>query len=254
MKRILLSCLLVLVAVVPAWAGESLLFLTDQDFAPYSMIVAGQPSGIDVDVLSEAAKRSGLDLTIKAVPLKSMLDAIRNGSCDGAVSLFRSPDREQFALFMEAVPVHLSDYVLFTKVGNRIPFAEYQDLKGKVIGYVGGVDLGPDFEAARKQGDMLVKEYRDLRDMVAGLLGGEIDAFAGNIDVTYYRLKDMGLTSTIVYLPRKILTGKPSYAVLSRASALKGKDSVAQKLEKALDDMHKDGTYNTLARHYLIRF
>lgn len=254
MKRILFSCLLLLAAVSAARAEADLTFVADQDFAPYSMVVEGRPSGIDVDVLAEAAKRAGLTLAVKTMPLKAMLDAVRDGSCDGAVSLFRSPDRERFALFMEGVPVHLSDYVLFTKVGERIPFASYADLAGKVIGYVGGVDLGPEFEAARDQGDMLVKEYADLRGMVAGLLGGEIDAFAGNIDVTYYRLKDMGLTSSIVYLPRKVLTGKPSYAVLSRASSLKDKDLVTRRLEKALDAMHKDGTYNTLARHYLIRF
>jgi len=155
---------------------------------------------------------------------------------------------------MEATPVHYSDYVLFTKVGTRFRFNSYQDLAGKVIGLVAGLDIGPDFAAARAKGDMLVKEYPDQRAIIAGLLSGEIDAFAGNIDVTYYRLKDMGLTSSIVYLNRKLLTGKPSYAVISRAAPRKDKEEIIQALEKAIDQMTKDGTYNAIARRYLLRF
>jgi polar amino acid transport system substrate-binding protein len=127
-------------------------------------------------------------------------------------------------------------------------------LAGKVIGMVVGLDLGPDFAAARAKGDMLVKEYPDQRAIMAGLLGGEIDAFAGNIDVTYYRLKAMGMTSSVVYLDRKLLTGKPSYAVLSRAAKRADKAEIIQALERALDQMSKDGTYNAIARRYLLRF
>ena len=218
------------------------------------MVIDGVPTGIDVDVFNEAARRAGLEIEIKTQPLETVLQMVEEGSCDGALSLFRSPGRERYALFMEATPVHYSDYVLFTKVGARFPFNGYKDLSGKVIGMVTGLDLGPDFAAARAKGDMLVKEYPDQRVLIAGLLGGEIDAFAGNIDVTYYRLKAMGMTSSVVYLDHKLLTGKPSYAVLSRAAKRDDKEEIIQALEKALDEMAKDGTYNTIARRYLLRF
>jgi polar amino acid transport system substrate-binding protein len=253
MKKCLIACLLVLFAAT-ARAEDPLHFVADGDFAPYSMVIDGVPTGIDVDVFTEAARRAGLEMDIRTHPLETVLAMVRDGRCDGALALFRSPDRERYALFMEATPVHYSDYVLFTKVGARFPFNSYQDLAGKVIGLVAGLDLGPDFAAARAKGDMLVKEYPDQRAIIAGLLGGEIDAFAGNIDVTYYRLKDMGLTSSIVYLNHKLLTGKPSYAVISRAAPRQDKEEIVQALEKALDQMAKDGTYNTIARRYLLRF
>lgn len=253
MKRIVTLCLLLLSASA-AWAGPPLRFATNEDLAPYSMVINGVPTGIDVDVFTEAARRAGLDVEIKAYALETVLAMVRDGRCSGAITLFRNTERDGYALFLDAVPVHYSDYVLFTKVGGRFPFNGYDDLKGKVIGLTAGLDLGPDFAAARAKGGMLVKEYPDQRAILAGLLGGEIDAFAGNIDVTYYRLKDMGLTSSVVYLPHKLLTGKPSYAVLSRAANLPDGDGIAQALEAALDKMNRDGTYNTIARRYLLRF
>lgn len=253
MKKCLSACLLLLLAST-AWAGAPLRFVADADFAPYSMVVDGAPSGIDVDVLNEAARRAGIDIEIGMKPLKTALEMAGDGSCDGVVALFRSPERERYVLYLDGVPIHHSDYVLFAKVGNRFAFNSYDDLAGKVIGVAAGLDLGPEFAAARAKGDMIVKEYQDLRGIIAGLLGGEIDAFAGNIDVTYYRLKDMGLTSSVVYLPRKLLAGKPAFIVLSRASGLENKAQVAQALEGALGKMLKDGSYKTIARRYLLRF
>ncbi|EGB15377.1 extracellular solute-binding protein family 3 [Pseudodesulfovibrio mercurii] len=253
MKTILTVCLLLLFAATAGAAGP-LHFVADADLPPYSMVTDGAPSGIDVDVFSEAARRAGLEVEIKTYPLETVLAMVRDGKCDGALGLFRTPERERYALFLDATPIHYSDYVLFTKVGNRFAFNGYPDLAGKVIGMAAGLDLGPDFAAARAKGDMIVKEYPDMRAIIAGLLGGEIDAFAGNIDVTYYRLKDMGLTSSIVYLDRKLLTDKPSYAVFSRAANLPDRDGTVQALERALDQMAKDGTYKTIARRYLLRF
>jgi polar amino acid transport system substrate-binding protein len=253
MKKCLFACLFCLLAST-VWAGAPLRFVVDADFAPYSMVVDGSPSGIDVDVLNEAARRAGINIEIRTTPLKTVLEMVGDGSCDGAAALFRSPERERYALFLDGVPIHFSDYVLFAKVGNRFVFDSYDDLAGKVIGVAAGLDLGPEFAEARAKGDMIVKEYPDLRGILAGLLGGEIDAFAGNIDVTYYRLKDMGLTSSVVYLPKKLQAEKPAYVVLSRASGLEDKDKVARALEEALAKMHKDGSYNTIAHRYLLRF
>lgn len=252
MKTIATLCLLLLLA--SAAQAAPLRFAANADFAPYSMVIDGTPAGIDVDVFTEAARRAGLEIEIAAYPLETVLAMVRDGRCSGALTLFRTAERERYALFMDGTPVHYSDFVLFTKVGNRFAFNGYGDLAGKVIGLTAGLDLGPDFAAARAKGDMLVKEYPDQRAVMAGLLGGEIDAFAGNIDVTYYRLKAMGLTSSVVYLPHKLLTDKPSYAVLSRAADLPDGDEIVQALEKALTRMNRDGTYNTIARRYLLRF
>lgn len=256
MKKITAVLILVLVlASVAAEADQTLLFVADRDFSPYSSMVEGQPAGIDVDVLMEAAKRADVSLKVELKPWEELISMVEKGECVGAAGLFRTPEREQHAMFMDARPIHLSRYALFTKVGSVFKFDDYGDLKGKVIGTVSGVDLGEAFNAAKTSGGMHVKEYEDISLAIRGLLQGEIDSFAGNIDVTYARLKPMGMTSSVVYLPKMILVDKPAYVVLSRASdVVEDKDLLIQKLERSLDSMMRDGTYNRLAKRYLFRF
>ncbi len=229
-------------------------FVADVDFAPYSMITQGVPAGIDVDVINEAARRAGISLDLQFKTWDVLIKMAEKGEADAAFSVFHTPEREKKLMFMEAVPVHYSDYVLFTKVGDKFSFTSYDDLTDKVIGKVEGISLGEDFKAARDAGKMSVKTYTDPTTALRGLITGEISAYAGNIDVTYYRLKAMGMTSSIVYLPKKILTQKPSYLVMSRASSLENKEEILQQIERALDQMRKDGTYNKIARKYLLRY
>jgi len=258
MKSIIIPilCTFAILATVPTvFAAERpIVFVADVDFAPYSMLIDGRPAGIDVDVLTEAARRAELEVDIRFRQWDRLIEMVEKGECDGALSLFKSGERERHVMFMEAKPIHLSDYVLFTRVGAKFAFNSYADLKGRRIGKIAGIELGTEFDAAASSGGMLVQEYQDITDAMRGLINADIDAFAGNIDVTYWRLKEMGMTSSIVYLPRKVVEGKPSYLVLSRASDIKEKAMIIQKLEFALDTMRKDGTYNTIAKRYLFRF
>ncbi|QJB56074.1 transporter substrate-binding domain-containing protein [Pseudodesulfovibrio sp. zrk46] len=254
MRTTLLALVLTLAVLVAPAAAKNPLFVSNRDFAPYSMIIEGQPAGIDVEVMNEAAKRAGITYDLELLPFEEMITMVKKGTCDGAYALFHSPERERMAMFMDAVPVHYSDYVLFTKNGSDLVFTGYGDLKGRVIGRVEGTDLGKEFNEALAAKTFQVKEYPDLATGLRGLLTGEIDAYAGNIDVTYHSLKRMGMTSSIVYLPKKVLSLKPSYFIMSRTSDFPEKELLIQKLERALDQMRKDGTYNKIARRYLFRY
>lgn len=255
MKTFVLAlCAVLVVLAGPAHAERSMLFVADVDFAPYSMIVEGQPAGIDVEVMAEACKRAGFDLDIQFKPWDDLVRMVEKGECDGAFALFRSPEREKKVIYMESAPVHYSDYVLFTKVGTKFRFRTYEDLRGKTVGKVSGTDLGDEFAQAVSAGIVTVKEYPDLSSSVRGLLVGEVDAYAGNMDVTYYRLKDMGMSSSIVYLPKKLVEQKPAYLVLSRATKREDKERIMLGLSQALEVMRRDGTYKRIARRYLLRF
>ncbi len=254
MKKLLIAALLTITALGTAAFAQPVTFVADIDFAPYSMISEGNPAGIDVEILNEAARRAGIEIEIQFQPWKKVTEMVENGTCDGSFAFFKTPEREKTAIFMEASPLHYSNYVLFTKVGDKFSFSSYDDLTGKSIGRVAGTNLGKQFEEAFTQGKFTLKEYPNLGAALKGLILDEIQAYAGNIDVTYYRLKSMGMTSSIVYLPKKLLPQRPAYMVMSRASEYPDKDRVMQGLERALDQMRKDGTYNKIARRYLLRF
>jgi len=254
MHRSLLAFLLVLAVMAAPAQARSLLFISDIDFAPYSMIIDNDPAGIDVEVLEAAAKKAGLEVSIEFQTWKELVRMVRSGECDGAFSLFMTPERQKDAQFLEAAPLHYSDYVLFTKVGDRFDFNSYDDLQGKVVGRVAGTDLGDELQAAVDAGKVTLKEYQDLASALRGLLIDEINAYAGNIDVTYYRLKAMGMTSSITYLPKKLVKQKPAYLVLSKAAKFENKEAIIQQLQVALDSMRKSGAYNKIARRYLLRY
>ncbi len=141
MRIVFLALALMLTLFAVPVLAQNAVFVSDIGFAPYSMVTQGKPSGIDVDVIREAAKRAGLSIDIQFKPFEQMIAMVKDGSCDGAFTLFRTPERERIARFMDAVPVHLSDYVLFTKVGNTFTFNSYNDLSGKIIGRVAGIVL-----------------------------------------------------------------------------------------------------------------
>lgn len=254
MRSLIAALALVVTFMAPAARAQTFTFVSDMDFAPYSMLSQGRASGIDVEVMTEAARRAGIEIEILLRPWDELVRMLKAGECDGAFALFKDEERQEFAIFLEAVPIHYSDYVFFTRVGANFSFRSYDDLVGKTIGRAAGVSLGEEFEAAAKAGKMTLRAYPDQAAALGGLVSGEVGAYAGNIDVTYNRLKTMGMTSSIIYLPKKILEKKPAYVVLSRASAYPEKAEVGQKLERALDQMRRDGTYRDIAHRYLLRF
>ena len=254
MRSLLLAALLSLTLLGATAHARTVKFVSDIDFAPYSMLVDGKPAGIDVELIQAAADKAGVTVDIELKPWAEVIKMVTAGTCDGAFSLFLSPEREKIALFMEASPVHASDFVLFTKVGDTFPFGAYDDLAGKTIGKVQGISLGDDFAKAVAEGKITVREYPDLTSSLSALIQDQTNAYAGNIDVTYYRLKAMGMTSSISYLSKKLVENQPAYLVMSRASDLEDKEDILQRLGMALDAMRKDGSYNRIAKRYLFRF
>ncbi|MFH1914490.1 MAG: transporter substrate-binding domain-containing protein [Pseudomonadota bacterium] len=254
MRTLVAALVLVATLLAPAAHAEPLVFVGDIDFAPYSTLTGGRPAGIDVEVLTEAARRAGIDIIIRLRPWDEVVRMLEAGECAGAFALFRGEGRSRYARFLDGVPIHTSDFVLFTMVGSRFSFRTFEDLADRIVARVSGMSLGEEFDAAVAAGTVTVRDYPDQAAALAALIAGDVAAYAGNIDVTYARLKDMGMTSSIVYLPRKLVSQKPAYVVLSRASALPEMEEVAQRLEIAMDQMRRDGTYRTIAHRYLLRF
>lgn len=254
MKRLLLIVLTLLLGTGSALAAGQLRILSDRDFAPYSMMQNGKPAGIDVEVFAEACKRAGVDYSLQLVEWEDLVQQLKTGRCHGAFSLFRTPERESNVLFVDLAVMHYSDYGLFTRVGSGLTFDSWDDLQGKRIGSIGGFAMSDEFQQAQEKGVFAGRNYLDEASCVGGLLKGEIDGFVGQLDTTHYQLNRMGMTNTVVYLPRLVRSRRPAYIGFSRAALEKGLEGMAERLGKALQSMYRDGTYNTIARRYLFRF
>ncbi|WP_147819572.1 substrate-binding periplasmic protein [Salidesulfovibrio onnuriiensis] len=251
--KLILALLFVFLCCGGAQA-EKLKFVADNNFAPYSMSQDGKAAGIDVELFQEAARRADIAYELELMPWEQVVQRVRTGACDGAFSFFRTPEREAYAVFAEEAVVHFSDYVLFTRNGHSFEFRTWDDLDGKRIGVNKGFRFSEEFDDNVAKGDIVRVEFDSEAKSIAALLKGQVDAFIGQLDTTYYQLDRMGMASTVIYLPTLVKKDRPAYMVISKNADLQNKEQIARRLGIALRSMYRDGTYSKIARRYLLRF
>jgi len=228
-----------------AQAGETLKISVDDNFPPYSFTKNGEPAGIDVDIVRELGKRLDIHFEISLMPWKRLLTYTEKGSCDGSMSLFKTDEREEYAIY--TYPVHYSTFVLVVKKGNEFKYDSIQDLYGKTILQEAGFSIGDEFDQAVKEKKISVYEAFDSIDVFRLITNESYDAFVNNLEVTLYKIEKqkeyMKYADKISYLPKPVKKKAGAYFVLSKNSSIPNKASLAQKITKTLMEMEHDGTY-----------
>jgi len=80
------------------------LVLVAADSAPTAYMEDGKPSGMLVDVVTEALQRAGSQFEIRLMPWARCLAEIRSGRVDGIFSVFKLPERNAFLTYT-SVPI-----------------------------------------------------------------------------------------------------------------------------------------------------
>ena len=89
----ILTLLLAAFSSPAARAEDSVVTFCFNDWPPYSQMVDGKPSGISVEILREAATRSGLRPPFVALPWNRCLQNVRGGMIDAVID---AGPREEF--------------------------------------------------------------------------------------------------------------------------------------------------------------
>jgi polar amino acid transport system substrate-binding protein len=196
--------------------------------------------GFDVDMAKEAAKRLGMEVEFKPIDWNSKeaelngkrIDVLWNG-------LTITEKRKQNILFTNA---YMENKQIIVVAANS-PLKTKADLAGKVVGVQDG---SSSIEAVEKEA-AVAKSFKELKkypDNVAALMdlkAGRIDALVvDEIVGRYYIAKKAGEYA--------VLTdhfGSEEYGVGLR----KDDKELQAKLQKALDDMKKDGTSAKISQH-----
>ncbi|WP_293751420.1 transporter substrate-binding domain-containing protein [uncultured Paraglaciecola sp.] len=226
----------------------------DDDFPPYSFTDQNQQiKGIDIDLLHEMASRLEVKLEIELVPWKRLLLMTKKGDVTGSFSLFKTPDREAFALYTH--PVHYSTYKLFTTKDSTTKFDNLKDLYGKRIGIEAGFAISDEFDAAKARGDISVVEIFNFDDTFRRLLLGGIDAFAGNELVVKYKLQtshnETNANLDIISLPKSIKKSRGGFFVLSKKSQLKDKLEWQKRISQTLSEMEEESIFEKIMQKYM---
>ena len=108
--------------VVVAWSASP----------PWGYWQGTDPAGPDADLLRELAQNLGLALRFTPCRPDRCLDMLEQGLADLGVGLARTPEREEYLLFLEP-PVRTAPALVFFAWPGQRPVKDWRDLYGKII-------------------------------------------------------------------------------------------------------------------------
>lgn len=249
MRKLFFLSLISIFFSVTALFGEEL-FYTDDNFAPYSYIENGAIKGIDIDIVKEISRRIKLDITIKQVPWKRLLFDTEQGSISGSFSLFKTPEREQYALFATAKPVHYSTYSIFVLKGKTFGFTKISDLYGKRLALPTAFAISDEFDHALQQKKFQAIELDDIDRLILMAKMRRIDGFIANPAVMSFELKKRNQLGKFEVLDKPVKKKRGAFLVISKKGKIPEKEKMIRLINKTLTGMYNDGTVKQINDRY----
>lgn len=212
-------------------------------YAPYNYLDKDkQYTGFDVDIAKEVAKRLDKKAKFVAQDFSGLIPGLQKGKFDMLVSQVTiTDDRKKQVDFTEP---YITNEVKAIVKDDNTTIKSAEDFKGKTI----GVGLGTNDEAylrndlMKKVGEFKINTYDDVITTLKDLNVGRIDATINNVfalkpivEENGYKIKAVG---------GALKSDKAGIAVK------KGQTELVDQLNKALNDMEKDGTYTKIYKKW----
>jgi len=191
---------------------------------------SGKIVGFEIDLMTEVAKRLGMEVKFTNIPFQGLFAAVQSGQIDAAVSSI-TITKKRLESVSFAQPYYDSDQSLTVKADSGIK--GLAGMEGKTV----GVDTGStgDMWASAHQGETkigTISKYEGLAPAMLDLEAGRIDGYISDIPALLYYVKD-----------------KPQFAVVERIktteqySVMFAKDApLATKVNDVITEMKKDGS------------
>jgi polar amino acid transport system substrate-binding protein len=230
-------CLGALCAPAHGAAERPRLFITTEN-APSSHPDAARVNGSGTDKVREIMARTGIDYTIEVLPWKRAY-ATALARPDGCVfSTTRTAERER--LFKWVGPTDEGDWVLLARADRKLQLKSLEEARGLRIGTYNG-DARHEFLS--KGGFNVEPAPNDLLNEKK-LMMGRIDLWAASLRKGSAVLAQNGWAGRIV--PVFTFARIKVYLACNRALP----DALVEKMNAALEAMHRDGTARRIERTY----
>ncbi len=227
-----------------AAAGVATLALPGLAFAEGKLVVGSYPSnppfeyktasgafeGFEVDIVTEAAKRLGLEVEISDLGFQALFAATSSKRIDVAISSI-TITKERLASQSFSQPYYDADMGIATRKDSAVNGAA--DLKGKIAGGLSG-STGEKWikDNQEKYGIAEVKGYNAQQDLLLDLMAGRVDAAVSDVPGMEYAFLKM----TDLVVKERIKTGEQYGLMMTKDHPL------LEKLNDAITAMKKDGT------------
>ena len=256
MKKIIALTLAAIIAVsmVALFAGcgtkgetekETLVMATNAAFPPYEYKDGDSFAGIDVEIAEKIAEKLGMELKIEDVEFGSIIGGVQTGKFDmGMAGMTVTEERKQSVNFSKTY--QKAKQVVIVKEGSAIKSLD--DLKDDgTMKYGVQQDTTGDIYASDTTekggyGEANVIRYKVGADAVQALVAGKVNAvIIDNEPAKSFVNSNKGLT---------ILDGawvEEEYAI----AVSKENNELLEKINKALDELEKDGTIKSIVDKYI---
>ncbi|MBQ3550260.1 MAG: transporter substrate-binding domain-containing protein [Clostridia bacterium] len=262
-KLISLILALVMVFAICALAGcggsddeKTLVMATNAAFPPYEYYEGGKIVGIDAEIAAEIAKKLDMKLEIKDIEFDSIVAGVSSGKYDmGMAGMTVTEDRLKSVNFTTSYAKGIQSVIVLenSEYASFEDFYTGFDAEENPVGVKDGIKIGVqmgttgDIYASDDPenwgfGKDKVAQYNTGADAVQALLTGKVTAvIIDNEPAKAYVAANKGL---------KILEG--SYAEEDYAICLaKNNTELLNKINKALDELIKDGTVKKIVDKYI---
>lgn len=202
----------------------------------------GEPTGIDVELATEALGRMGYRAVFQKIKWEDKNELLESGQIDCIWSCYSMDGRED--LYRWAGPYMVSRQVV--AVNEESDIYSLSDLEGKIIAIQ--ATTKPEKIFLEHEGKIPeVKQVYSLenRELIYAALGkGYVDAIAAHETAVEQYMKDYEMSYRI--LDEDILT-----TGIGAAFSLQDDRMIAEKLSETMDEMRKDGSLEEILSKYV---
>jgi glutamine transport system substrate-binding protein len=214
----------------------------DTTYPPFEYKEGNDYKGIDIDLINAIAKNQGFKIELSPMDFGGIIPAMQANQLDVAIAgMSITDDRKKIVDF--TTPYFDAGLTVVVKKDNS-NIKSVKDLKGKKVAVKKGT-TGAKYaqENASKLG-ITVVQFNDSPAMFQEVSNGNADALIEDYPVISYAIaqKDLGLK-----IVGDRLNGD-QYGI----AVLKGQNQdLLKKINKGLDEIKKDGTYDKIVKSYL---
>jgi len=224
------------------------LVLVAADSSPTAYIRDGKPSGMLVDVVTEAFRRTGEPIEVRVMPWARCLADVRSGQVDGIFSVFKLPERTEFLAYTN-VPVITQVLAFFVSADSDVKFdGDIGKLEKLGIGIIRGTSYGLKVDSALKAGAWsTVVETNNVDTLVGMLALKRIDLAIGYRHVVLEAARTKGYLGKI----RELSPGVDEVQSYLAFNKHHDYSKVIANFDRALTSMKDDHSFEAIYEKYL---
>lgn len=231
-----------------AWAQDQVVFVVAlSNLPPWKMMQDTTPTGIDVDILREAAMRMNVGLEFKPGSFGECLTRMKSGKADLMTGLLMTPAREKYLVYVTP-PYSTQTASAFYALKKRASAIDrYEYLRRLRTGVKRGEKHFPQFDIDR---ELRKTRVNSMEDGFRRLKNGSIGAFIANeIQADWWLAAHPKTDSIVDKAPLKYHGYQPMHFAFSRKSRYADR---AGQLGGILVQLIQDGTIDAVLRRYSI--